>query len=86
MNQQKIIDSIVDKLDTENCKIKSISLMVNENQLRDRLSADVASGRRNADIIDKSIARIPMYRELKTVKIDTNEKTVKMIVNEIKAL
>ena len=86
MNQQNIIDSIVEKLDTKNCNVKSISLMVDEKQLCDRLRADVASGRRTADIIARSIARIPMYQELKTIKIDTNKKTIKMIVNEIKTL
>ena len=38
------------------------------------------------DIIERSIARIPMYQALNTIKIDTNAKTVAMIANEIKQL
>ena len=38
------------------------------------------------DIIEKSIARIPMYFELDTVKIDTENKSVQEIADEIKAL
>ena len=34
----------------------------------------------------RSIARIPMYQALNTIKIDTNAKTVAMIANEIKQL
>ena len=37
-------------------------------------------------IIERSITRIPMYDTLNTIKIDTNEKTVAMIANEIKLL
>ena len=47
---------------------------------------DVERGIRSEDIIERSIARIPMYDTLNTIKIDTNEKTVAMIANEIKRL
>lgn len=79
MDHQGIIDSIIGKLDTKDCNIKSISLMADENQLGDRLSADVTNGRRTADVIDRSITRIPMYQELKTIKIDTNKKDIELI-------
>jgi len=32
------------------------------------------------------VARIPMYQTLSTIKIDTNEKTVTAIADEIKQL
>ena len=44
------------------------------------------SGIRVEDVIERSVTRIPLYDTLKTVKIDTNEKTVAMIANEIKQL
>lgn len=86
MHQQSIIDSIVEKLDTENCDIKCISLTVNESSLRKRLTADVESGIRTADVIDRSITRISLYQNLNTIKIDTSNKTVQMIVKDIKQL
>ena len=86
MHKQSIIDSIVNKLDTEKCIVHCISLMADENSLRDRLTSDVLKGVRNADVIEKSVARIPMYHALNTIKIDTNKKSVQTIVNEIKAL
>ena len=86
MHQQSIIDSIVEKLDTHNCDVKCISLIVDEANLRKRLTKDVESGIRVEDIIERSITRIPMYDTLNTIKIDTNEKTVAMIANEIKLL
>lgn len=41
MHEQSIIDSIVEKLDTQNCNVKCISLIVDESNLRKRLEADV---------------------------------------------
>ena len=46
----------------------------------------MAKGIRSDDVIDRSVAKIPMYQTLDTVKIDTNNKTVLEIVNEITAL
>ena len=86
MQQQSIIDSIVEELDTQNCDVKCISLIVDEANLRKRLTKDVENGIRVEDIIERSITRIPMYDTLNTIKIDTNEKTVAMIANEIKLL
>jgi len=47
---------------------------------------DVERGVRSEDVIERSIARIPMYQALGTIKIDTNAKAVAMIANEIKQL
>lgn len=84
MHQQSMIDSIVEKLDTENCDVKSISLIADENNLCERLLIDVKKGVRTADIIDRSVARIPLYQSLNTIQIDTSNKTVQMIADEIK--
>ena len=86
MHEQSIINSILEKLDTQNCEVKCISLVVDEKTLRERLKMDVERGIRSKDIIERSIVRIPMYQALNTIKIDTNTKTVAMIANEIKLL
>ena len=86
MHEQSIINSILEKLNTQNCKVRCISLVADEKTLRERLAMDVERGIRSEDIIERSIARIPMYKALNTIKIDTNAKTVAMIANEIKLL
>lgn len=85
MHEQSIIDSITDRLNTANCKIKKVSLIVDESNLRDRLVADVESGLRSNDVIDRSIERIPLYQNLNTLKIDTSNKTVQAIASYIAA-
>lgn len=86
MHKQSIIDGIINELDTENCVVKKISLTVDEMNLRSRLMADVTREIRNRDVIDRSAARISMYQALDTIKIDTSNKTVREIVDEIMAL
>ena len=86
MHEQSIIDLILKKLDTQNCDVKCISLIADEKTLYERLSKDVERGIRSEDVIKRSIARIPMYQAMGTIKIDTNAKTAVVIANEIKQL
>ena len=83
MHQQAIIDSILERLDTANCRVKCISLLADEATLRQRLTADVERGVRTADVIDRSVARIPLYQELNTLKVDTRNKTIPVVAGEI---
>ena len=83
MHQQSIIDCILEKLDVKNCDVKCISLIADEINLRKRLMVDVENGIRTADVIDRSVARILLYQTLDTIKIDTSNKTVQMIADEI---
>lgn len=86
MHEQFIIDSIVERLNTENCNVKCISLITDEATLRKRLEADVNVGIRTEDVIKRSIARISKYQHLDTIKIDTVNKTIKQVANEIAQL
>jgi len=83
MHEQKIIDDILFRLNTNGCDVKIVSLICNAEELIKRLQNDIDSGIRKPDIIERSIARIPLYDNLKTIKIDTNNKSVNEIVDEI---
>ncbi len=83
MHEQFIIDSIIERLTTENCNIKCISLMTDEATLRKRLKDDVNAGIRTEDVIERSVARILKYQSLNTIKIDTVNKTIKQVADEI---
>lgn len=83
MHEQAIIDGILHRLDTKNCRVNCISLVADEKSLRERLNADVANGIRTADVVERSVARIPKYSCLNTVKIDASGKTVPQIAEEI---
>ena len=83
MHEQSIINRIIKELDISACRVIKISLMTDETNLRNRLSSDIARGIRTADVIDRSVGRIRMYQVLDTVKIDTSNKTVREIADEI---
>ena len=86
MHEQEIIDSIIAQLKLDNCEVKCISLIADEDNLQRRLTRDVQKGIRKEDVIARSIARIPLYQKLDTVKVDTNNKTIAEIVAEIAQL
>lgn len=86
MHEQSIIDHIIEKLDTKNCKVKLISLVCDEYSLCKRLNEDIENGVRTADVIERSVARIPMYEHLNTIKVDSSRKSVEAVVKEILVL
>lgn len=86
MHEQKIIDDILSGIDRRNCHVKVISLVCDEETLHNRLEKDVAAGVRTPDVIERSVARIPCYQQLNTIKLQTVGKTVAEIVNELEAL
>ncbi len=86
MHEQAIINEIVSRLNTDNCHIVAVSLVCSEKELIRRLQKDIIAGIRTPDVIERSIARIPLYQQLDTIKIDTSGKIAEAIANEIAAL
>ena len=86
MHEQDIIDRILEKIDTADCDVKVISLTASKETLTERLTADIKNGVRKPDVLDRSLARIPLYQSLKSIKIDTDGKTVEAVADEITAL
>lgn len=86
MHEQGIINSILSRLDTVDCDVKNISLVVDEVNLRNRLMSDISKGVRTIDIVERSVSRIPLYQRLNTIKINTTDKSIKMISDEIMSL
>ena len=83
MHEQSIIDTILASIDKMNCEVKIVSLVCNEQTLRNRLKKDIDKGLRSEDVIARSISRIPYYESLNTIKIDTSSKNIEEIVFEI---
>ena len=86
MHEQDIINNILNNIDTNNCNIKNISLICDKETLRIRLMKDVEDGVRKEDVIERSINRISLYNNLNTLKINTSNKSIETIVDEIISL
>ena len=85
MHEQGIIDEIMSRLDLRGCRVVCVSLMAGEDVLRARLEADVAAGVRESDVVCRSIARLPLYGRLDTIKVDTDGKRPEEVAREIMA-
>ena len=83
MDHQSIIDEILSRLYPENCRICSLSLLAEEESLKLRLEKDIAAGIRQPDILERSLARLPLYEKLNTRKVQTDHKTPAEIAGEI---
>ena len=83
MHEQTILDRILGGLDIQNCDVRNISLVADKETLRNRLEGDIRQGIRTEDVIERSMSRLPFYRNLDTVKIDTSGKTISEIAGEI---
>lgn len=83
MNEQSIIDSVLERIDTKDCTIKSISLVCQEEHYIKRFEKDVHVGVRTNEDVQRGIERLPMYQNLNTIKVDTTGKSVEEVVNEV---
>lgn len=72
MHEQSIIDTILKRLDKKDININIFSLTADAKTIESRLRKDIKSGKRNEDVIKRSLERIENYYHLDTVKIDTN--------------
>ena len=71
MHEQAIIDEILSRLDFDGVRVVAVSLTCDEQTLRERLAWDVDAGLRTPDVVERSVARLPLYTSLETVKVDT---------------
>lgn len=86
MHEQAILDEILNRLDLSSCHVVNISLTADEKRIKERLMKDIKKGIRTEDILARSLARIPNYEKLNTIKICTNDKTVEETAEEIMSL
>jgi AAA domain len=72
LHEQKILDDLIADLNLEDCAIHCFSLVSSKEALSKRLSHDIVEGRREHTIIERSVARLPLYDALNTVKIEVS--------------
>ena len=83
MHEQKIIDDLLANIDAADCEVIVISLICTSEALKKRISRDIEIGIRSQDVLERSIKRIPLYKELKTTKIDVSTITPEEVANII---
>lgn len=73
MHERAIIEEILSRLPIEECgtKLRVISLIAHEDELRRRIEGDVRAGLRDEEAVARSLSYLPRYRDLGTELIDT---------------
>jgi hypothetical protein len=72
LHEQHILDDLINALNLNGYTAHCFSLVSTEQALAERLNGDIAAGKRCSDITERSVARISLYDELGTVKIDVS--------------
>lgn len=75
MHRQEIIDGILERLNTGDCRVRTVSLVCTPEALRARLLRDVETGLREGGVVERSLERLPLYEKLDTIKLDVSELT-----------
>ena len=69
--------------DLPECRVVPISLVCSEEALARRLQGDIDAGIRQPDIMERSIARLPLYDKVATEKVDTSDLTPQQVARLI---
>ena len=71
---------------SSNYKIYKITLLCSKEELIDRIQKDINQGIRKEEDIEKSLQRYKVYEMVRSIKIDTTNKSVAEVVKEIQRI
>lgn len=73
MQRQEILDEVLRRLTLENVTVSVFTLTAAVDALRSRLGADISAGVRQPDILERSCAYLPLYKEMNTISLDVSD-------------
>ncbi|TGA98931.1 nucleotide kinase [Sporolactobacillus shoreae] len=82
IHQEYIFEQILSRLNTE-YELHKISLICTEEALRVHIMKDVEKGIRTVEQIETSTARLKLYKEMNTTKIDVSSITASQAADRI---
>lgn len=80
---EEIFDMVLSKLDGLEFEVIKITLMCSEESFRKRVSADIENNLREKEALDRGLERIPLYKNMDTIKIDTSDISILETANKI---
>ncbi|NLA87722.1 MAG: AAA family ATPase [Clostridiales bacterium] len=83
MHEQSIIDKVLSRLVGNKYRPFLFSVVCSPEALTARIQNDIQYGRRTADVLSRSLQRLPHYKDMNTVKIDVSDITPKQAAEEI---
>ena len=86
IHREDIFDQLLMRLQGLEFELHKISLICSEQVLTSRLQNDAAAGIREQDVIERSLPRLALYRDMDTQKIDVSDITAEQAAKKIKQL
>ena len=83
LHEQSILDELLARLDTARCDVYAVSLVCERQALIDRIQRDVDADIRSADVLERSVARLPLYAALQTDHLDVSAISPEQAAKEI---
>lgn len=83
IHEEGIFAEILRRLDTKDYKLYKFTLTCTEKALRERITRDIESGVRQTEVIGRSVARLPLYSGMDTIKVDVSGITALQAAAEI---
>ena len=77
LHEQAILDDLLARLPLDGVEVRAFSLTASPEAVANRLKKDIADGKREADVLERSLARLPLYGTPLTEKLDTSGLTPK---------
>lgn len=77
IQEEYIFGEILKRLNTHDFNLHKFTLTCSEEALKERLLRDIDSGVRQTEIVKRSIARLPLYKRMDTVKVDVSDITAR---------
>ncbi len=84
MHEQSILDEVLSRLNTSECRVSVFTLIADEAQLKKRIANDITDGIRMPDSTERSIERMAGYQDMNTEKIDVSNISAKQAAQIIK--
>lgn len=84
MQEEAIAKELLRRLEGCAYELYRFKLVCNPDALRARLQSDVDVGLREAEVIERSVARLPLYEAVGGVPLDVGEMTVEETVEAIR--
>jgi chloramphenicol 3-O-phosphotransferase len=83
MHQMPILTELLSRLQPGGCSIYTVTLICSPEALTARLQEDINAGRRLPDVLERSLSRLPLYRDMPTLHINTSFCTAAEAAKEI---
>lgn len=83
IHSEEIFNTLLERLHNLEFEIIKITLICSEKSLKSRIMKDIKNNLRNEKIIDKSLGRLQLYKNMDTIKIDTSNISILETVDKI---